>query len=113
VALIATRRPPALVEDAAPPVPSAHAFADRLALVTAPPADRTVIVAHAANARPASIADLELRRASVLPFPVLIHASRWIINAILGPRGEEGTANQRRQLMSATGLRSVLRLCSR
>lgn len=109
LSLIAARRPPALVEDAAPPLPNAHAFADRLALGA--PGGRTVIVAHAANARPASIADLELRRASVLPFPVLIHATRWIVNAILGPRSEEDTASQRRQLVDATGLRRVLRFC--
>jgi hypothetical protein len=84
LSLIAARRPPALVEDAAPQVPNAHAFADRLALDAW---GRAVIVAHAAT-RASEHRGSELRRASVLPFPVLIHATRWIVNAILGPRGE-------------------------
>jgi rare lipoprotein A len=109
VSLIAARRPPALVEDAAPPIPSAHAFADRLALGSG----RTSVVAHAAQSHPASLEKLELRRASVLPFPILVHAWRWIANAIVGPRGEEGTVRQRRQLQDATGLRNILRFCLR
>jgi hypothetical protein len=111
VASILARKARPLVEDAAPPVLTVHAVADRLALV-GPPAPHFV-TSNTSAPREATRDDLVLRRASVLPFPVLLRAWQWLANTIVGPDGHDGTDRQVRKLLGATGVRGFVHLFTR
>lgn len=96
-----------------PPLRLANAIVSRTA-VHVPPGAATVpeVVAAASSTevRKATVVSAITRKASVLPFPAIVHAYRHLLHLVMGPYGQWDPARGARVKLETFGLRDFVHL---